>query len=76
MIAPRPFAKEDGHDESSLYGQLAQQPYPYLVRCAESLAERLSSELGRTVAATDVLIDAPPPHREVEFAVSIIDAGL
>lgn len=64
-------AAEYGHDESALYGQLAQQPYPYLVRCAEALAARLSSELGSPVAPTDVLIDAPPPHREVEFAVSI-----
>ena len=64
-------AAEFGHDDSPLYARLAQQPYPFLVRCAERLADELSSVLGRSVAATELLIDAPPPHREVEFAVSI-----
>jgi HD superfamily phosphohydrolase len=64
-------AAEFGHDDSPLYTRLAQQPYPFLVRCAEGLAAELTSALGRDVAATDLLIDAPPPHREVEFAVSI-----
>lgn len=64
-------AAEFSHDESPLYAGLAQQPYPFLVRCAEGLAEELSSVLNRSVAGTDVLIDAPPPHREVEFAVNI-----
>ena len=33
----------------------------------------LSSTLGRRLSPVDILIDAPPPHREVEFNVSIFD---
>jgi hypothetical protein len=37
------------------------------------LCESLSSTLGRRLSPVDILIDAPPPHREVEFNVSIFD---
>lgn len=62
---------EYGHDESPLYGLLAQRPYPFLARCAEALSERLSAECGQPLSPVSILIDAPPPHREVEFAVEI-----
>ena len=54
-----------------MYRQLARRPYGDLVKCATRLAERLSSELGEKISATEVLIDAPPPDREVEFDVEI-----
>jgi hypothetical protein len=41
------------------------------MECAESLAEQLSTPLGETVGPVDVLIDAPPPHREIEFNIEI-----
>lgn len=53
------------------YNALARRPYAFLVRCAGLFANRLSAASGRDVAATDVLIDAPPPHREIEFRVDI-----
>jgi HD superfamily phosphohydrolase len=53
------------------YRLLARRPYGYLVACAETLAEQLSAALGERVASTDVLIDAPPPDREIEFDVEI-----
>ena len=63
---------EYSHSHSpALYSLLAGRPYPWLLQCAERLAERLSSRLQTEVAATDVLIDAPPPDREVEFKVEI-----
>ena len=49
----------------------ARRPYGYLVACAETLAEQLSEELDERVQPTDVLIDAPPPDREIEFNVEI-----
>jgi HD superfamily phosphohydrolase len=67
-------AAEFGHDQDdggSLYGRLAGRAYPGVVRCAANLARGLSAALGRPVAPADVLIDAPPAHREVEFAVDI-----
>jgi HD superfamily phosphohydrolase len=65
-------AAEYSHYESrEIYQQLARRPYPYLVQCCRQLARELSSAVGREVGPLDVLIDAPPPHREVEFAVDI-----
>jgi len=53
------------------YRLLARRPYGYLVRCAETLAEQLAAALGERVEPTDVLLDAPPPDREIEFNVEI-----
>ena len=38
---------------------------------SEKLARTISQEFSLEVAPTDLLIDAPPPHREVEFNVDI-----
>ncbi len=65
-------AAEYSHEtEGGLYQQIAGRPYAFLVRCATQLAARLEASIGQVVRPTDVLIDAPPPHREVEFAVDI-----
>jgi HD superfamily phosphohydrolase len=53
------------------YRLLARRPFTELAAIAGRLAERLTSELRQEVAATDVLIDAPPPSREVQFRVPI-----
>lgn len=67
-------AAEFGHDEDdggSVYGRLAGRPYPVVAQCAVNLADALSSAAAQPVTAADVVIDAPPAHREVEFAVDI-----
>jgi hypothetical protein len=67
-------AAEFGHDQDdggSIYARLAGRPYSEIVTAATRLAKLLSSQLGLEVAPADVLIDAPPAHREVEFAVDI-----
>jgi len=53
------------------YRLLARRPYGYLVDCAQTLAEQLSEALGEPVAPAEVLLDAPPPDREIEFDVQI-----
>jgi HD superfamily phosphohydrolase len=53
------------------YERLARRPFADLVACAASLASRLEVVLGEPVSPTDILIDAPPPHREIEFRVDI-----
>jgi HD superfamily phosphohydrolase len=53
------------------YEQIARQPYPQLVSLSERFAAAASRQLGRTVAPHEVLFDAPPVHREVEFNVEI-----
>ena len=65
-------AVEFTHEDSSgVYAHLARRPFSFLVQCSSELATRLTAKLGLEVSAVDVLIDAPPPHREVEIAVDI-----
>lgn len=65
-------ALEFTHDDATgAYAHLARRPFPFLVRFGTELATRLESVLGVPVSPTDILIDAPPPHREVEIAVDI-----
>ncbi len=54
-----------------LYERLARRPYPWLVACGERLASITSKALGRVVAPHEILLDAPPVQREVEFQVDI-----
>ena len=58
-------------EERELYQRLARRPYPWLAACAEQLATLLSTALGRVVAPHEILFDAPPVEREVEFSVDV-----
>jgi HD superfamily phosphohydrolase len=58
-------------EQRDLYERLARRPYPWLTACAEQFAGILSTALGRVVAPTEILFDAPPVAREVEFNVEI-----
>lgn len=58
-------------EQGDLYRRLARQPYPRLVACAEQFASLASAALGRLVAPHEILFDAPPVQREVEFTVDI-----
>ena len=54
-----------------LYRQIAGRPYADLMNVAKRLSERVARELSCHVESTDLLIDAPPLHKEVEFKVDI-----
>jgi HD superfamily phosphohydrolase len=58
-------------EQEAVYTRLARRPYPWLAACAEQFALVASSALGRVVAPHEVLFDAPPIEREVEFNVQI-----
>jgi HD superfamily phosphohydrolase len=58
-------------EQRPLYEQLARRPYPWLASCAEKFAGVASTALGRVVAPHEVLFDAPPVEREVEFDVEV-----
>jgi HD superfamily phosphohydrolase len=58
-------------EQPELYHRLARRPYPWLVQCAEHFAQLASTALGRVVAPHEVLFDAPPMQREVEFNVEV-----
>ena len=42
-----------------------------LAACSLLLTDRLAALVGRKLSQTDVLIDAPPQHREVEFRIDV-----
>ncbi|HUY92919.1 MAG TPA: HD domain-containing protein [Pirellulales bacterium] len=58
-------------ERRELYDRLARQPYPWLAACAEHFATLASTALGRVVAPHEILFDAPPVEREVEFNVEV-----
>ena len=65
------LAQFDFLEQRELYERLARRPYPWLAACAEQFAMVASSALGRVLAPHEVLFDAPPVTREVQFNVDI-----
>lgn len=59
---------------TDIYRELRQMPYHKIVESSNRLAKLLSQKCGVSVSPVDVLIDAPPVHREVEFKVDILDS--
>jgi HD superfamily phosphohydrolase len=57
--------------QQQLYQRLARRPYPWLVSCAEQLAQQLARQLQQEVASHEVLIDAPPVKRELDVDVQV-----
>ncbi|GMQ80219.1 MAG: HD domain-containing protein [Planctomycetia bacterium] len=55
----------------ALYRRLAGRPFLWLVACAEHFAALADRSLGVRVAPHDVLIDAPPVGKEVEFNLPV-----
>lgn len=63
---------EYSHDQSpDLYQRIAGRPYEQVVEIAGRLVSWLNSHSGASLGQTDLLVDAPPPHREVEFAIDV-----
>jgi HD superfamily phosphohydrolase len=54
-----------------LYRALAGRPYSDLIDVGSRVLDRAGQSLGRSLNPTDLLIDAPPIHKEVEFKVDI-----
>jgi HD superfamily phosphohydrolase len=57
--------------DRELYERLARRPYPWLAARAHAFAERASAALGAPIAPHEVLFDAPPVEREVEFDIDV-----
>lgn len=57
--------------QPQFYEQFARRPYPWLVAASESFAAAASKRLARRIAPHEVLFDAPPVRREVEFHVEV-----
>ena len=59
------------YHQESLYHALRQMTATQLAACSSMLTEKLAAVIGRQLSPMDVLIDAPPQHREVEFRVDV-----
>ena len=53
------------------YERIARQPYRWLVSASEVFASIASRQIGRRIAPHEILFDAPPVKREVEFHVEV-----
>jgi HD superfamily phosphohydrolase len=58
-------------EQPDVYRRIARQPYPWLAACSEHLAALAAAALGEPLAPHEILFDAPPVEREVEFNVEI-----
>ncbi|MFK7817489.1 MAG: HD domain-containing protein [Planctomycetaceae bacterium] len=59
------------YQNEPIYQSLRGQPFGRLVEVAGELAQAFSQATKTNIQPTDVIIDAPPAHREVEFRVDI-----
>ena len=59
------------YHQEPLYRALRQRTATQLTACSLLLTGRLAAVAGREFSPMDVLIDAPPQHREVEFRVDV-----
>lgn len=63
---------EFSHFQSRVfYERIARQPYAWLVAASDAFAAAASKAVGRRIPPHDVLFDAPPRKREVEFHVEV-----
>lgn len=70
-------AIEYSHDqESTVYDLIAGRPYSEVVEIANRVVEQLRDAIDTPISPTDLIIDAPPPHREVEFAIDVYSPKL
>lgn len=65
------FAEFSHFQERAWYERLARQPYERLVEASEAFAAAASRSVGRRIAPHEILFDAPPVRREVEFQVEV-----
>jgi HD superfamily phosphohydrolase len=61
-------------EDRGLYENLAGRPYDWLARASDELGRRVAARLGKPIRAGQILIDAPPVEREVEFNIQVFYA--
>ena len=64
-------AEHSAVDHSVIYNRLAYRKYQELVGLMNRLQAEMQSDTRRTEDSIQILIDAPPPRREVEFKVDV-----
>lgn len=61
-------------EHPEVYRRYTRRPYAELVRLATLFADALSAKTGQKIHPHEVILDAPPVEREVEFVVDIFYA--
>ncbi|MGH7200778.1 MAG: HD domain-containing protein, partial [Planctomycetaceae bacterium] len=59
------------YQQPEIYRRLARRSCGFLVACGTALANRVSAEWHEAISPTALVLDAPPPAREIEFRVDI-----
>ena len=59
-------------DDPEIYKLLAHRPYCELIDLMNKLQQELVPSTGTTQQSIQVLIDSPPPKREVEFRIDVL----
>ena len=64
------------HAGADLFRRLSGRPYAELAEISRALAALLKWAANAVdLAPTDLLLDAPPAHREVQFEIDVLDAA-
>lgn len=71
---PKRVAEFSLSEDPEIYRGYAALPYPELVARTNRLVEVVSAKLGITLDRLDLLVDAPPVQKEVEFRIEIVDS--
>ena len=58
-------------EQSDIYARISRRPYPWLTACSKRFAEVAGAAVGREIEPHEILFDAPPMEREVQFDVDI-----
>jgi HD superfamily phosphohydrolase len=61
-------------ENDGLYSRLARRPYDWLVRASDELGRLITARVGAHIRPTELLFDAPPVEREVEFNIDVYNA--
>ncbi len=60
-------------DCPELYARLARRPYPWLLELGTAFVEVCNREFGLAIGPDEILFDAPPSEREIEFYLDVYD---
>jgi uncharacterized protein len=58
-------------EEPDMYRRLARRPYQDLLDASHKIAAAVGQRLGQLIADHEVLVDAPPTEREVDFNIEV-----
>lgn len=58
-------------EDSEIVRRISRKPFEWLVRCSEFASQLASAELSIPIRPDDIIIDAPPQAKEVQFKIDV-----